>query len=75
MNVGAQYTLSIPSYGDVFVRGGYKGLFMTESQYGVSFGFGVNIKMFGNQSINFDYAYRTHEVLGNLNSYSIGYSF
>ena len=75
VNVGAQYSLSVPAYGEVFIRGGYKGLFMTESQYGAAFGFGVNLKVFGNQSITFDYAYRTHEVLGNLNSYSIGYSF
>ncbi len=75
LNVGCQYSLTIPTYGQVFIRGGYKGLFMDESQYGLSLGFGVLVNMFGNQSLKFDYAYRNHEVFGAINSYSIGYSF
>jgi len=75
INVGCQYNLSIPTYGEVFLRGGYKGLFMDESSYGLSFGMGVILKMFGNQSVKFDYAYRTHEVFGNINSFSVGFIF
>ncbi len=75
INIGCQYTLIIPSYGEVYLRGGYKGLFMNELQYGPSFGIGANIKAFGNQSVKFDYAYRTHEVLGSLNSISVGFLF
>jgi hypothetical protein len=75
INVGCQYNLNIPTYGEVFLRGGYKGLFMNESSYGLSFGMGVILKMFGNQSVKFDYAYRTHEVFGNINSFSVGFIF
>lgn len=75
LNVGAQYSLRIPAYGDIYIRGGYKGLLMDQSQYGLSFGLGVVLKMFGNQSVKFDYAYRSHEVLGNINSFSVGFLF
>ena len=75
VNIGCQYTLNMPAFGEVFVRGGYKGLFMDESQYGLTAGFGVKVKLFGNQSFKFDYGYRKHDVLGAINTYSIGYSF
>ncbi len=75
INAGGQYILEIPAYGEVFLRGGYKGLFLDESQNGLSLGLGVKINIFGNQSIKFDYAYRHHEILGAINSYSIGFIF
>jgi len=75
VNIGGQYALNIPAYGEVFIRGGYKGMLMDESQYGLSLGFGVILKVFGNQSFKFDYAYRSHEILGAMNSYSVGFLF
>lgn len=75
LNIGCQYNLNIPTYGQIFLRGGYKGLFMDESQYGLSFGVGVLIKSFGNQAAKFDFAYRSHSSFGNINAFSIGYIF
>lgn len=75
INIGCQYIFNMPSYGQLFIRGGYKGLFMDQSDYGLSLGFGVLLKMFGNQSVKFDYAYRDHNILGNINSFSVGFIF
>ncbi|MGD8778009.1 MAG: PorV/PorQ family protein [Ignavibacteria bacterium] len=75
VNVGAEYSLKIPTYGSIFLRGGYKGFFLDESNYGLSLGIGFILNVFGNQSIKFDYSYRDHETLGSIYSYSIGYQF
>lgn len=75
INVGAEYSLKIPTYGSIFLRGGYKGIFLDESDYGLSLGIGFMVYLFDNNAMKFDYSYRSHEVLGNIYSYSIGYQF
>lgn len=75
VNVGAQYTLSVPTFGDVFIRGGYKGLFMYRSDYGLSFGFGVDVFALYNKGIKINYAFREHMVLGNTHSYEVTLRF
>ncbi len=72
VNVGSQYQLNIPGYGSFFLRAGYKGLFMNDSQYGLAIGGGVLINLFGNRAISFDYAYKDIGILGNTHSYTIG---
>ena len=53
INVGAEYLWDIETFGEIYLRGGYKGLFMNNAQYGLSLGggFGMdvmdNIKMMG----------------------------
>lgn len=75
VNVGAQYRFKSPTFGSVFLRGGYKALFMKDSQYGMSLGFGIVTHLLYNTGLKIDYAYRDVGVLGNTHSYSIGVLF
>lgn len=75
LNVGAEYSLKIPTYGSVFIRGGYKGIFLDESEYGLSLGVGFLTELFDNQTMKFDYSYREHKTLGDIYSYSLSYMF
>jgi hypothetical protein len=75
VNVGAQYSLAFPSFGKIFLRGGYKALFMEDSQYGASFGIGLQIDMMSNQSIKVDYAYRDMGILGGTQSMGVSFLF
>ena len=75
VNVGGEYIMKFVSFGTLAFRAGYNGLFMVDSEYGLSMGVGIGMNIFGNQKIIFDYSYRTHNILGNLYSYSLRYSF
>jgi hypothetical protein len=75
VNVGGQYTFSHPSLGKVFLRGGYKALFMEDSQFGLALGFGVQTNLLFNTGIKAEYAYREIGLLGNVNSFGISLLF
>ena len=75
VNVGAQYVLKMASVGKIYLRGGYKALFMENSEFGPSFGFGVTTHLLHNTGVSFEYAYRDIGILGNSNSYSIRINF
>ena len=75
VNVGAQYSLAFPGFGKLFLRGGYKALFMEDSQYGASFGIGLQIDMMSNQSIKVEYAYRSIGILGDVQSMGVSLLF
>ncbi len=75
INAGAEYTLVLPAYGEFSLRGGYKGLFMVDSQYGLSLGFGLKLNFLNNKALIIDYAFRDLETLGGTHSYSIGFVF
>ena len=75
INLGMQYILALPSFGKVFLRAGYKALFMEESQYGLSMGGGLIINLFGNRGIKMDYAFRDVGILGGTHGYSISFLF
>jgi len=75
VNVGAQYSLAFPSFGKLFLRGGYKALFMEDSQYGASFGIGLQIDMMSNKSIEVEYAYRSIGILGGVQSMGVSFLF
>lgn len=75
VNIGAQYALYLPSFGEFFVRGGYKALFMEDSEYGASFGFGVVTTMLFNTGIKFEYAFRDVGILGSNHSYGVSVMF
>ncbi len=71
VNVGAQYSLNFPSFGKIFLRGGYKALFMEDSQYGASYGMGILVNMMSNKSIKVEYAYRSIGILGGVQAVGI----
>lgn len=75
VNTGAEYALKVSPVTKIFFRGGYKALFMKESQYGFSVGGGVILNLFGNKAIKMDYAYRDIGILGNVSNYTIGFMF
>ncbi len=75
VNIGGEYEVSLSSYGSVALRAGYNGLFMEESVYGLTFGFGLDMNFFGNKKIIMDYAFREHKYFANINSFSIGVEF
>jgi hypothetical protein len=75
VNVGAQYSLNFPSFGKIFLRGGYKALFMDDSQYGMSWGIGLQINMMSNQGIKVEYAYRSIGILGGVDCLGVSLLF
>lgn len=75
VNLGAQYKFKSPTFGDIYIRGGYKALFMDDSQYGPTFGFGIVTHMLHNTGIKIEYAFRDIGVLGNAHSYGISVIF
>lgn len=75
VNVGAQYALNVPSFGEFFIRGGYKALFMEDSQYGPTFGGGVMMRLAPTLGMKVDYAYRTIGALGDVHSYTFSLVF
>ena len=75
VNLGAQYQLTIPTAGDFYVRGGYKGLFLTKSEYGFTFGGGLLLRLMHNVGLQIDYAYRGIGILGQAHCYTVGVLF
>jgi hypothetical protein len=75
VNFGGQYKLTVPTFGKVFLRGGYKALFMEDSEFGLSFGFGVQTDLLFNSGLKVEYSYRDVGVLGNLNSFGLSIQF
>lgn len=71
INLGAELSL----FNDiVFVRGGYKALFLNDSQEGLTFGVGIN---YGLEVIDFgfDYAFQEFEYLGDTHSFAVKLKF
>ncbi len=75
INVGGQYQLTLSQNTAIKIRGGYQTLFLNDNQKGLTFGFGLKFKVAGAGRIKFDYAYNSHGVLGNLNSYTLSLMF
>jgi len=75
VNVGAEYKFMLPGFGALTLRGGYKGLFMVDNNYGPTFGGGLKVFVSPRRSFNIDYAYRSLGVLGNVHCTSFGVAF
>jgi len=75
VNVGAQYQLKMPAFGSLYLRAGYKALFMEDSEYGPTFGGGLLMNLMGNVGLRLDYAYKSVGLLGNFHSYTCGITF
>ena len=75
VNVGTQFSYIIPGKASFFLRAGYKGLFLKDSQYGVTYGGGIR---FYRNSFNFfdiDYTYKTVSYFGDAHLYTFKFSF
>ncbi|KAA3616742.1 MAG: hypothetical protein DWQ05_12085 [Calditrichaeota bacterium] len=75
VNLGGQYKLKLSSNSTFYLRGGYKALFMEESEFGVSAGGGMDLRLLNNLGLKLDYAYRGVGILGKTHSYSVGFLF
>ena len=75
VNVGGQYSFDSPGLGKVYLRGGYKALFMEASQYGPTFGFGIETYLLNNTGLRLDYAYRDVGILGTTSTYGLSVLF
>ena len=64
INVGAQYELRMAGQGSLYLRSGYKSLFMKDSQFGPTYGGGIKINLMNNQALQLDYSRRTAGLLG-----------
>jgi opacity protein-like surface antigen len=61
--------------GNFFLRGGYRNLFLRDSEEGVTLGGGVSIALLGNFIIIADYAYADFGRLQNAQRFSINLLF
>lgn len=71
MNIGAEYTFM-----NVFsIRGGYKSLFLEESEESFALGFGLQKQIIGNVTLYFDYAYQDFGRLSDIQKFTFAMSF
>ncbi len=75
INLGIEYALNMPAFGKIFLRGGYKALFMESSEYGPTIGAGFSMDLLRNTSVRCDYAYRNLGLLGSANCFGVGVEF
>jgi hypothetical protein len=75
VNVGAQYKLRIPNAGDFYLRGGYKAMFLENSEFGLALGGGMTMRLMNNIGLKVEYAYRGVGILGNTHCYTFGILF
>jgi opacity protein-like surface antigen len=71
LNIGAEAT--ILNY--VSLRGGYKSLFQTDSEEGLTLGVGVQYTQPGSMGVKVDYAYQRFGRFGYLNTFAVSVSF
>ncbi len=71
INVGMEYQI----LNLIALRGGYKSLLLTNSEEGLTLGFGVKYDFNPALGIYFDYAYQNFGILDNTQHFSIGVKF
>lgn len=71
VNIGGEYT-----FNDLFsIRGGYKSMFLQDSEESFSIGAGIKQYLLGNVAIQFDYAYQDFGRLNNIQKFSLSINF
>jgi hypothetical protein len=75
VNVGAQYELSRPGFGSVYLRAGYKALFLKDSEFGPTYGAGFLLRMGPSVGLKLDFAYRTVGILKDTQCFNLGVVF
>lgn len=75
VNIGTEYELSVPAMGKFYLRGGYKGLWLDQSEYGLALGLGFVNYLSSNFALKIDYGYRDLGILGKIQSYTVGFLF
>jgi len=75
LNVGTEYSLKVPTFGKLFLRAGYRSLFVESSQFGMTLGAGFTMNLLQNTNLTVDYAYRDMGILGSTNCFGLGIQF
>lgn len=75
LNFGAEYELRLPGNGSLFVRTGYKSLYLKDSEFGMTYGGGLLLRLMNNVGLKIDYAFKPVGILGNSHSYTLGVLF
>ena len=71
VNVGGEYVI-----GNIFsLRAGYRTLFLEDSEEGLSVGAGLKYELFGETTLQFDYAYGDFGLLNNAQEFSLSIYF
>ena len=71
INVGAEY-----AYNDfIFIRGGYKSLFLVDSEETFSLGFGLKQELIGNVALKLDYAYQDFGRFSDIQKFTLSITF
>ena len=71
LNVGGEYVFM----NLIALRGGYKTLFLENSQEGLTLGFGIDIKLSESTQVIIDYAYADFGLFNNIQQFSVGFAF
>lgn len=71
LNVGLEYVFNKR----FALRGGYRSLFLEDSEESFTLGAGINYPILGNVMLHFDFAYADFGLLENVQKYSIGIDF
>lgn len=75
VNIGAQYTLNAPGFGKIRLRGGYRALFLEDSEFGATFGIGLVKQYMQNKNVMIDLAYRDVGIFGMFPTFSAAIGF
>jgi opacity protein-like surface antigen len=75
INVGTEYSLKVPTFGKLYLRAGYKALFIESSEFGLTLGAGFTMNLLENTNLTVDYAYRDLGILGTTNCFGLGIQF
>lgn len=75
LNIGALYSIMFPGLAKVNLAGGYKALFMDQSEYGLSLGVGLHSYLLYNKGWKVNYSFRDHETFGGTHSYEVSIFF
>ncbi len=71
LNVGMEYHL----LNLISLRAGYKSLFLTNTEEGLTLGFGINYDFTESFGLSIDYAYQAFGLLNNTQHFAIGVAF
>ncbi len=75
VNLGTNYTFSMPGVAQIFLRAGYRGLFLVNSEFGPTLGAGILLYSGSQNAIQIDYAYRNIGILGYTNIIGLSVKF
>lgn len=75
INLGIEYAYLIPGVGRIMLRTGYRGLYMDETEYGLTAGAGFHFTRLRNNLLKVDYAYKDIGLLGYSSTFTLGFTF